>query len=67
MKNENGMFDHKCCECKFMHTFQDSGNRTVAVCAFDQSMYYLEEVGFCTDDCELDDWQEEIWQRSNED
>ena len=56
------MKKHKCAECKFMHTFLDSSQRVIAICVFDQSDSYLQEVGYCTEDCELDDYAEEIWQ-----
>lgn len=60
------MKKHKCADCKFMHTFFDSSQRQIAICVFDQSDNYLQEVGYCTEDCELDDFSEEIWQEENE-
>ena len=60
------MKKHKCAECKFMHTFLDSSHRVIAICVFDQSDSYLQEVGYCTEDCELDDFAEEEWQEANE-
>ena len=60
------MKKHKCAECKFMHTFLDSSHRVIAICVFEQSDSYLQEVGYCTEDCELDDFSEEIWQEENE-
>lgn len=59
------MKKHKCADCKFMHTFLDSSRRAIAICVFDQCENYLEEVGYCTEDCELDDFAEEIWQKEN--
>lgn len=49
-----------------MHTFIDSSDRTIAICAFDQSENYLQEVGYCTEDCELDDFGEDLWQSKHE-
>lgn len=59
------MTKHECCKCKWMHTFFDSSDRGIAICVFDQSCNYLQEVGFCSDDCELDDYADEIWQEEN--
>lgn len=61
------MKNHKCADCKFMHTFFDSSHREIAICVFDQSDSYLQEVGYCTEDCELDDYAEEIWCERNGD
>lgn len=60
------MDKHSCSDCKFMHTFFDSGNREIAICVFDQSYAYLEEVRYCTDGCELDEYAEEIWRNAND-
>lgn len=54
------MKKHKCDDCKFIHKFLDSSQREIAICTFDQSDYYLQEVGHC--DCELDDFAEEVYQ-----
>lgn len=59
------MATHKCCDCKWMHTFSDSSDRRIAICVFDQSENYLQEVGCCTEDCELDDYAEELWRAEN--
>lgn len=56
---------HKCSECKFMHTFFVNADRAISICIFDQAPSYLQEVGYCTEDCELDDIAEELWQRAN--
>lgn len=40
--------------------------RTIELCVFDQSDNYLQEVGLCTEDCELDDYAEELWQEQHE-
>lgn len=58
---------HSCCDCKWCHGFQDSGSRWIEICVFDMSTNYLQEVGLCTEDCELDDFAEELWQRENGD
>ena len=57
---------HSCCSCRFLTSIIDNSKRTVFFCAFDQSNYYLQEVGLCTDDCELDDIAEDLWQSENE-
>lgn len=56
------MATHRCIDCCFMHSFWDSSDREISICIFDQSNCYLEEVGYCTDDCELDGFAEELWQ-----
>lgn len=60
------MATHKCAECKFMHGLIDSSDRTIYLCVFDQSMSYLQEVGYCTEDCELDNFGENLWQSKHE-
>lgn len=57
---------HSCCECKWCHGLEDSGGRWIELCVFDQSDNYLQEVGLCSEDCELDDFAEELWQRQHE-
>lgn len=57
---------HSCCECKWCHGVEDSSNRWIEICLFDQSDNYLQEVGLCAEDCELEDFAEELWQRQNE-
>ena len=59
------MKKHKCVNCKFMHTFFDSSQREIAICVFDQSDCYLQEIGYCNEDCELDDFAEELWQEEH--
>lgn len=59
------MKKHKCDDCKFIHKFLDSSQREITICTFDESDYYLQEVGHC-DYCELDDFAEEEWQEENE-
>ena len=61
------MATHRCCECKWMHTFFDSGDRVISICVFDQSENYLQEIGYCGEDCELDGYAEELWQKGNND
>lgn len=61
------MARHNCCDCKWMHSFEDSCGRLLAICVFDQSDSYLQEVGFCTEDCELDEFAEELWREKNND
>lgn len=56
---------HKCCECKWMHELLDSSDRPILLCVFDQSENYLQEVGHCCEDCELDGYAEELWQEAN--
>ena len=56
------MATHKCDECKWMHSFLDSSDRRIAICTFDQSENYLQEVDYCSEDCELDDYAEELWE-----
>lgn len=58
---------HSCCECKWCYSLEDSGGRTIELCVFDQSDNYLQEVGLCTEDCELDDYAEDLWQSQHED
>ena len=53
---------HNCSECPFMHSFQDNSHRVIDICVFDQSENYLQEVGYCTEDCELEGFAEEMWQ-----
>lgn len=60
------MKKHKCADCKFMHTFLDSSQREIAICVFDQSDNYLQEVDYCDEDCELDKFSEEMWQEGQE-
>lgn len=60
------MAKHRCCECKWFYTLEDSSNRFIHLCIFDQSENYLQEVGYCTEDCELDDYAEEIWRKEND-
>jgi hypothetical protein len=45
-----------------MHVFFDSSYREIGICIFDQSDSYLQEVGYCVEDCELEDFAEELWQ-----
>lgn len=59
------MAKHRCCDCNWMYTFWDSSNRDISICIFDQSDVYLQEVGYCTEDCELDDFAEELWEREH--
>lgn len=60
------MAKHSCYECKWCHSLLDNGNRLIYICVFDQSENYLQEVGLCVEDCELDDFGEELWQCENE-
>lgn len=57
---------HCCAECRFCHTLVDSSERVIEICVFDQSDNYLQEVGLCTEDCELNEYAEEIWQEKHE-
>ena len=59
------MAKHECCDCKWMHTFTDNSGRSISICIFDQSENYLQEVGYCTEDCELDEFAEELWGDDN--
>ena len=59
------MVKHRCCDCKWMRTFTDNSGRTISICVFDQSENYLQEVGYCTEDCELDGFAEELWRADN--
>ena len=61
----NTMANHKCSECIWMHTLTDSSNRHISICLFDQSEYYLQEIGYCTEDCELEGYAEELWEEYN--
>lgn len=56
---------HSCGECHWMHTFADSEGRQIAFCVFTESPSYLQEVGECTEDCELDDHAEKLWQEEH--
>ena len=49
------MARHECAICRWLRSFEDNSNRTIYICEFDQSDNYLQEVGLCTEDCELDD------------
>lgn len=60
------MATHKCVNCKWFYALEDSSNRLIYLCIFDQSESYLQEVGYCTEDCELDDYAEEIWREEND-
>ena len=48
------------------YTLIDSSNRPIELCVFDQSENYLQEVGYCTEDCELDGFAEELWKEEND-
>lgn len=56
---------HDCSDCDYMKSLEDNSGRTIDVCMFDQSPCYLEETGICGY-CELDDYAEEIYRRSEE-
>lgn len=59
------MAKHNCCECHWCMSIIDSSNRLIEICVFDQSDNYLQEVGLCCEDCELDEFAEEIWEREH--
>lgn len=59
------MATHKCVDCKWLYTLTDSSSRTIHLCIYDQSENYLQEVGYCTQDCELDGFAEEFWVEEN--
>ena len=59
------MAKHSCYECKWCHFLLDSGNRGVEICVFTQSENYLQEVLLGADDCELDGFAEEMWQKDH--
>ena len=46
-----------------MKSLEDNFGRTIYFCMFDQSPCYLAETGI-DGDCELDDYAEEIYRRS---
>lgn len=54
---------HNCSDC--MKSLEDNSGRTIYFCMFDQSPCYLEETEICGH-CELDDYAEEIYRRSEE-
>lgn len=56
---------HSCASCLFCESLVDSSGRSVYLCVFDQSDCYLQEVGFWSDDCELDDFAEDLWQEKH--
>lgn len=55
------MAKHDCASCRWLHSFQDNSNRAIYICVFDQSNNYLQEVGLCMEDCELDGFGEYIY------
>lgn len=59
------MAKHKCNKCVWLHSFTDNNDRDIAICVFDQSENYLQEVGFDNEDCELDGLAEDWWQEDN--
>lgn len=59
------MATHSCCDCKWLHCLHDSSGRSIYICVFDQSESYLQEVGLCSEDCELDGFAEELWEDEN--
>lgn len=61
------MTRHECYDCKWLHTIIDSSNRPIQLCVFDQSEKYLQEVGDCTEGCELDGLAEALWKEANGD
>jgi len=56
---------HDCSDCNYMKSLEDNSGRTISFCMFDQSPFYLAETGI-DGDCELDDYAEEIYRKSEE-
>lgn len=56
------MSEHSCAGCDFCAGIVDSSGRMIHICIFDQSVNYLQEVGLCSQDCELDGFAEDLWQ-----
>ena len=59
------MAKHDCCDCKWCTSLYDSNHSVIDICVFTQSTNYLQEVGLCSEDCELDDFAEEIWKKDH--
>lgn len=56
---------HDCSDCDYMKSLEDNYGRTIYFCMFDQSPCYSAETGI-GGYCELDDYAEEIYRRSEE-
>lgn len=52
---------HSCAECNWCHSVMDSEGDTEYICVNRQSGSFLQEVGLCSEDCELDDFGERLW------
>jgi hypothetical protein len=60
------MAKHSCYECKWCSSLFDSNHSVIDICVFAQSENYLQEVLLGTEDCELDGYAEELWQRDHD-
>lgn len=56
---------YSCADCKWLHEIEDNSKRTTYICVFDLSDNYLQEVVLYTEDCELDDFAEEVYRKNN--
>lgn len=52
---------HSCAECHWCRCIEDSAGDTIELCVYRQSDSYLQEVGLCAEDCELEGFAEELW------
>lgn len=52
---------HSCSECHWCNPITDSENEVEYICANRYSDCFLQEVGLCLEDCELDDFAEKLW------
>ena len=61
------MAKHNCSDCKWCQSLFDSRYCVIDICVFVQSENYLQEVDVCSEDenCYLDDFAENIWQRDH--
>ena len=65
VRNGRNRMTHDCSGCDYMKSLEDNSGRTIYFCMFDQSPFYSAETGICGG-CELDDYAEEIYRRSEE-
>lgn len=52
---------HSCAECNWCHSLTDSEGDIVHICVNRYSDNFLQEVGLCSEGCELDDFAERLW------
>lgn len=51
---------HSCANCNWCHTIVDSEGDTEYICVNRYSDCFLQEIGLCSEDCELDDFAEKL-------